>query len=256
MALGAYVADPTDPTKPSDQGVAMGYAFNEIRALKNRINELETTQETLTTEHITDTENPHGVSRTQLQVDQLPNAKSDSVQLEDSEVLATSKAVFDLNAIVTDMLQNRIFPVGSYYITENAGNPATLLGFTSTWTRLPAGYAIVSREPTDNLSPYFNVGAQGGNFTKTLAVGEIPAHNHPATTTLTKTRNLREAGSTLSADRFAEGGDAESNYSSAPTSIDPASTLTASTTTDNTGGGNAFSLMQPYRVTNIWRRIA
>lgn len=47
-------------------------------------------------DHILDTDNPHGVTKAQVGLSALPNAKSDSISLNDSNVLATAAAVFAL----------------------------------------------------------------------------------------------------------------------------------------------------------------
>lgn len=57
------------------------------------INALETTLEDMITDHIELTNNPHGVTKSQVGLGDLPNAKSDLIDLDNSDSLATSKAV-------------------------------------------------------------------------------------------------------------------------------------------------------------------
>ncbi len=47
--------------------------------------------------HTALTNNPHGVTKTQIVLSNLPNAKTDAITLNDSNTLATSKAVKTLN---------------------------------------------------------------------------------------------------------------------------------------------------------------
>lgn len=48
-------------------------------------------------QHYTNTNNPHQVTKAQVGLGDLPNAKSDSITLDDSNVLATAKAIYFLN---------------------------------------------------------------------------------------------------------------------------------------------------------------
>lgn len=66
------------------------------------------------TAHEADMDNPHGVTADQVGLGNLPNAKSDSYTLDDSDTLATSKAVND-----GVKANEKIIYVGSKYI----GNP-------------------------------------------------------------------------------------------------------------------------------------
>lgn len=59
--------------------------------------------------HIEDTDNPHAVTKTQVGLSNIPNAKSDAINLDDSNTLATSKAVDDLRESIVNKVigQNR-----------------------------------------------------------------------------------------------------------------------------------------------------
>jgi len=62
-------------------------------------------------DHIQDTNNPHGVTKAQVGLGNLPNAISNSYELDSATTLATSKAVHDLW-----MANTRILAVGSYNV--------------------------------------------------------------------------------------------------------------------------------------------
>lgn len=62
--------------------------------------------------HINNTNNPHGVTKTQVGLGNLPNAKSDDIDRDDSNTLATSKAVNDLRSSI----QNKIAGTGQAHI--------------------------------------------------------------------------------------------------------------------------------------------
>jgi hypothetical protein len=70
----------------------------------------------LITEHIADTTNPHEVTKDQVGLGNLPNVKSDAIDANDSNSLATSKAVFTLAQEITN-LQGFIKGKGSSGIT-------------------------------------------------------------------------------------------------------------------------------------------
>lgn len=70
--------------------------------------------------HILDTSNPHFVTKTQVGLGNLPNAKSDSITLNDSNVLATSKAVNDLRLAI----QNPIIYANKQFLGDISGTQA------------------------------------------------------------------------------------------------------------------------------------
>jgi microcystin-dependent protein len=81
-----------------------------------------------------------------------------------SEVVSSAVA-----AAVSQTLQT-IYPVGAYYISESATNPATLFGF-GTWE-------LLTDRTLMGAGSSYAVGAQGGEATHTLTVAEMPSHTH------------------------------------------------------------------------------
>ena len=75
-------------------------------------------------------------------------------------------------------LVNRMFPVGSIYITATNTNPGTFLG--GTWVQIAQGRTLigVGTLGTDT----YGVGATGGAARVTLSVTEMPSHNHGGAT--------------------------------------------------------------------------
>ena len=124
-----------------------------------------------------------------------------------------------------------IYPVGSIYINAAVTtNPATLLGF-GTWVAFGSGRMMVGYNAAD--SDFDALQETGGAKTKTLSVSEIPSHTH--------TSALRGNGE-----------NEEVDFPAAADSTNPSRTMT----TDATGGGSAFSIMNPYIVAYMWRRTA
>ena len=64
---------------------------------------------------------------------------------------------------------SKLYPVGSVYISFNSADPSTLFG--GTWQRLKDTYLLVNG---DSYAPY----TTGGSATKTIAVSNMPSHNH------------------------------------------------------------------------------
>ena len=73
----------------------------------------------------------------------------------------------------------KIYPVGSIYLSIIATSPAILFGF-GTWEALTAGYALWTSTTT---SDYGNTAAatNTGSTTLTAAQSGLPAHSHTAT---------------------------------------------------------------------------
>lgn len=63
----------------------------------------------------------------------------------------------------------KLYPVGSVYISFNSTDPSTLFG--GTWSRLKDTFLLVNG---DSYAP----NTTGGSATKTIAVSNMPSHNH------------------------------------------------------------------------------
>lgn len=64
---------------------------------------------------------------------------------------------------------SKLYPVGSVYISFNSTNPQTLFG--GTWVRLKDRFLLASGDT-------YAANTTGGSATKTIAVNNMPAHNH------------------------------------------------------------------------------
>ena len=74
---------------------------------------------------------------------------------------------------LTLFLTDYVYPIGSIYMTTEATNPGTIFG--GTWAKIESKFLI-------GASSTYAVGSTGGNATQTLAVTNMPSHNHAATT--------------------------------------------------------------------------
>jgi len=64
---------------------------------------------------------------------------------------------------------SKLYPVGSVYISFSATDPSTLFG--GTWVRLKDRFLLASGDT-------YAANTTGGSATKTIAVNNMPAHNH------------------------------------------------------------------------------
>lgn len=71
-------------------------------------------------------------------------------------------------------LVNKMFPVGSIYITAGNTNPGTFLG--GTWTQIAQGRTLIGVGTLG--SDTYAAGDTGGAARVTLGINEIPSHNH------------------------------------------------------------------------------
>jgi microcystin-dependent protein len=126
------------------------------------------------------------------------------------------------------------YPVGSIYLSVSPTNPGTIFG--GTWAAWGTGRVPVA---VDASQTEFNtVEKTGGEKTHTLTVAEMPAHNHK-----TKTDDVGPAS-----------GFTDANQSAMRSS--GANYTLYSAVTDNTGGGAAHNVLQPYITCYMWKRTA
>ena len=135
----------------------------------------------------------------------------------------------------------KLYPVGSIYLSANGTNPATLFGF-GTWQAWGAGRVPVG---VDASQTEFDAAEKtGGEKEHTLTIGEMPEHNHFV---------YRNAEGDSVDDTFVFMRDTafmESPYQAGSTSdIEGLSTA-------NRGGGAAHNNLQPYIACYMWKRTA
>lgn len=125
---------------------------------------------------------------------------------------------------------NLIYPVGSLYFNcAVATNPGTLLGF-GTWVAYAAGKMIIGLDAGGDTD-FDALTDTGGSKTVTLTTTELPAHTH-----------------TINVNQGVGGGSNSTVWNN------QAATQTADVTSDSTGSGAAFSIMNPYVVCYVWKR--
>ena len=171
------------------------------------------------------------------------------------------------------------YPVGSIYCSIDSTDPGTLFG--GTWVAIGAGRALVA------AGGGFAVGSEGGSDTHTLTVEEMPSHAHTAwtgeagwhghaarTDTANLTGSFNPGGSSITASGICSLGAGRQ-----PSAVDNGEWMSSTIVNINashmhnvgvdgagnhthtvgvgaTGGGQAFSVRNPYIAVNMWRRTA
>lgn len=176
-----------------------------------------------------------------------------------------------------DNLTDKIYPVGSIYMSMVATDPKTLFG--GTWVALPSGKVLVNAG-TSSEGTLYEVGKTGGSERHSLTVAELVAHNHTATSDLqgnhihsgtTDTQGAHNHTTTFGVNE-GEGDNKNGslysyhgNYTINPTTnaagnhshslnISAAGIHSHNIIIANNGGGKAFNIMQPYLVVYMWKR--
>lgn len=125
-----------------------------------------------------------------------------------------------------------MYPVGSYYISDNDVNPGTIFG--GTWERVQGRFLLAGGENSG-----YALGSTGGETTHKLTADEMPSHDHgPASGTGFATFT----------------GGAESACGSTGINIYYYLTDNTVVRTSNAGGNAAHNNMPPYLAVSVWRR--
>lgn len=133
---------------------------------------------------------------------------------------------------ITTQLLEKVYPVGSIYISANRVSPQNFLG--GTWEPFAYGKTLVGVDDSDN-SPDIDFAEPlktGGEKTHILTIEEMPEHRHEIAARNNSATGLYEVKAT----------NATGDIGSANTKI--------------TGGNKAHNNMQPYITVYMWRRIS
>lgn len=173
----------------------------------------------------------------------------------------------ELKQVYTNLqIFEKIYPVGSIYMSVNSTNPATLFG--GTWERITGRFLLAATDNGangGNSNANIKPGYTGGEASHTLTTTEIPAHTH-GQSTLTGyfgIRKIAENKNTVAG----EGGIISINHTggnSYPTLAAGSGsnyngekiTVNASHTHTSVGGSGAHNNMPPYLAVYIWKRTA
>ena len=154
----------------------------------------------------------------------------------------------------TDTLK-KVYPVGSIYMSTVSTNPATLFGF-GTWEAMPAGRVLLAQGKSSWGTTY-NAGSTGGEATHRLTVGELPAHNHTASTNTTgnHTHQFQLYGPNGNTNMNFPS-DFDTNYARNKGTTLSAGNHSHTININNTGSSQSHNNMQPYLTVYMWKRTA
>lgn len=160
-----------------------------------------------------------------------------NIKVKDGVVKTTVANITDLETYVGNLVPvNKIWPVGSVFISTSHTSLAQMraaFGAGTNWELIAPGKCLIGHG-----GAYVN-GASGGASTHKLALSQMPKHSHTVNTG--ETTNVQLYKSTVTNIReFRDGSQ-------------PNGRLTTNST-NQTGGNDSFSLMQPYLVVYMWKR--
>ena len=185
-----------------------------------------------------------------------PTAPTPGVDTNNTQ-LATCGFVRNAIAKYAPMLDTlkKVYPVGSIYMSTVSTNPATLFGF-GTWEAMPAGRVLLAQGKSSGGTTY-NAGSTGGEATHQLTVGELPAHNHTASTNTTgnHTHQFQLYGPNGNTNMNFPS-DFDTNYARNKGTTLSAGNHSHTININNTGSSQSHNNMQPYLTVYMWKRVS
>ena len=138
----------------------------------------------------------------------------------------------NLNRLESEVndLAEKIYPIGSIYMSVNNTNPSVLFG--GTWEQIKDTFLLSAGDT-------YTAGATGGEATHTLTVNEMPSHTH----TFKKPVLV-----------YLQGGDGNVPTGNIWIGSDRAGTN--QNQVNDTGSSQAHNNMPPYLVVYVWKRTA
>ena len=135
---------------------------------------------------------------------------------------------------------NRVYPVGSIYITAGSADPHDLFG--GTWARITDCFLLAASDPSGTVT--YTAGDMGGETSHQLTQAELPAVNVELQTEIN--------GATQDVKMYASNVGSGSGWEVAtwgPSGVAPVKTKAL-------GTGSAHNNMPPYLAVNVWKRTA
>ena len=165
-----------------------------------------------------------------------------------------AKKIAELEKIVSDNkseLENKInsnfdkvYPVGSIYISTSSANPSTIYG--GTWERYGQGKTLVGLNESE--TEFSTINKTGGEKTHTLTINEMPSHNHDFRYSTDNAVTFYNAGvgkdGTYTGDNFLGFSNSVSLFASYVVVL------------SNTGSSQPHNNLQPYITVYMWKRVS
>lgn len=139
-----------------------------------------------------------------------------------------------VQANTNDDVIQKVYPVGSIYMSVSNAPPSELFGFGE-WEQLKDTFLLCAGDS-------YNGGSTGGEAEHTLAINEMPSHSHQIKTDMNvDAYNIEWPAWT----EWTTGWTQQANTPDAPP-----------TYVTYTGGGEAHNNMPPYITVFAWKRVA
>ena len=149
----------------------------------------------------------------------------------------TSSDITNAVDAMSNTMWEKIYPIGSIYISANSTSPAELFG--GTWEQIKDRFLLAAGNT-------YAAGSTGGEATHTLTVDEMPKHRHSSD-------SYQSGYSNSIADK--------SNYCTwvnrgTSNNNDPGMTQNGPVRTSLVGGSQPHNNMPPYLAVYIWKRVS
>lgn len=149
-------------------------------------------------------------------------------------------------SMVEEGIFDRVYPVGSIYISTSSTNPRSYFG-VGTWEEIQGKFLL-------GHSFSHPAGSTGGEERHTLSTSEMPAHGHvSAPWSISTTTNFKDVNDPLAFKAIGSGNmlpRIQSTRLSNNGQVDPGHV------SERTGDGQAINNMPPFLTVYIWKRIA
>lgn len=166
--------------------------------------------------------------------DAATSAQGDKADSAVQEVTIYGSTINKNGNNTVDITLDKIYPVGSIYMSVNSTNPSNYFG--GTWVSWGQGRVPVSVKSSD--SSFSTVEKTGGEKSHTLSIDEIPSHTHSIT------KNSVAGAQSLYTPYY--------QSQSGASFPNPADEIQIG----YTGGNSAHNNLQPYITCYMWKRTA
>ena len=142
---------------------------------------------------------------------------------------------------------NKVYPVGSIYMSVSNTSPASLFG--GTWERINSCFLLASGEAHDEEGNhyFYEVGDTGGEINHKLTINEMPNHRHSSDSYMNG-----YPVNVVSPNDYCTWVNRFNSSANAPAQGETGITIK----TSYVGGGLSHNNMPPYLVVNMWKRTA
>lgn len=181
-----------------------------------------------------------------------------------ASAINNNTSLINENTTSINNMLNRVYPIGSIYMSVNNTNPSTLFG--GTWIAWGAGKVPVGVNA--NETEFNLVEKTGGAKTHTLTTQQIPSHGHSVSISSSGSCTTGGGGNhthpmvalgtaSRGTQLYVFGPGKGSTYlDSAPDHTHTVPNHTHTVNQSNTGGGQAHNNLQPYITCYMWKRTA